>query len=300
MVGVTTSDAASAATGEVAVTPLAAREIEAGTFKTADSGRRLELSGADNSLTGYDDDGAVVGQVDYSTGGLFSSSQWNMRGPENADGEAAYTYFASSAAQIGHTYGMWLGMQRSLSGIVELVLARDDEGTVRISKEAADGTAQSSVLMGATNISLTPGRGGGNLLQVDADANATPGIWSSDKGKGSGHFYADAAYCVNRGGEYRVHRALDHLGPSSRRLKRDITDLPPSAGLASRARPRQFEWTDDPGSYRYGFVADELPDDLVVRDEENGDELLSALSLVAALCKDVQTLSARVDELEGK
>lgn len=90
---------------------------------------------------------------------------------------------------------------------------------------------------------------------------------------------------------------------SDRRLKHDIVDAPDAADLIDAIKVRSFKWNVDDSEQRYGMIAQELlevaPE--AVSAPENPDEMMSVdySKLVPMMLKEVQSLRARVAQLEG-
>jgi hypothetical protein len=90
---------------------------------------------------------------------------------------------------------------------------------------------------------------------------------------------------------------------SDRRLKHDIVDAPEASSLIDAMQVRSFKWNADDSEQRYGFVAQELieiaPEAVSVPADE--DEMMGVdySKLVPMLVKEIQSLRARVAQLEG-
>jgi len=90
---------------------------------------------------------------------------------------------------------------------------------------------------------------------------------------------------------------------SDARLKHDIVDAPDAANLIDAIQVRSFKWNADNSEQRYGFVAQELlevaPE--AVHQPEDPDATMGVdySKLVPMLVKELQSLRARVAELEG-
>jgi hypothetical protein len=88
------------------------------------------------------------------------------------------------------------------------------------------------------------------------------------------------------------------------RLKHDIVDAPEASSLIDAIQVRSFKWNADNSEQRYGFVAQELlevaPE--AVSQPTDPDEMMGVdySKLVPMLVKEIQSLRARVAELEGK
>jgi len=90
---------------------------------------------------------------------------------------------------------------------------------------------------------------------------------------------------------------------SDARLKHDIVDAPEASDLIDSIQVRSFKWNVDDSEQRYGMVAQELvevaPEAVSVPQDE--DEMMGVdySKLVPMLVKEIQSLRARVAQLEG-
>ncbi len=88
------------------------------------------------------------------------------------------------------------------------------------------------------------------------------------------------------------------------RLKHDIVDAPEASGLIDAIKVRSFKWNVDGSSQRYGFIAQELlpvaPEAVTVPEDEDKMMAVDYSKLVPMLVKEIQSLRARVAQLEGK
>jgi hypothetical protein len=87
------------------------------------------------------------------------------------------------------------------------------------------------------------------------------------------------------------------------RLKENISDADDAANLIDAIQVRKFDWKADGSHQRYGFVAQELleiaPE--AVSQPEDSDAMMGVdySKLVPMLVKEIQSLRARVAQLEG-
>ena len=90
---------------------------------------------------------------------------------------------------------------------------------------------------------------------------------------------------------------------SDARLKHDIVDAPEASSLIDAIKVRSFKWNADNSEQRYGMVAQELlevaPE--AVSGEPEGEEMMGVdySKLVPMMLKEIQSLRARVAQLEG-
>jgi hypothetical protein len=90
---------------------------------------------------------------------------------------------------------------------------------------------------------------------------------------------------------------------SDARLKHDIVDAPEASNLIDAIKVRSFKWNADDSEQRYGFVAQELvevaPEAVSVPTDEDQMMGVDYSKLVPMLVKEIQSLRARVAQLEG-
>jgi hypothetical protein len=90
---------------------------------------------------------------------------------------------------------------------------------------------------------------------------------------------------------------------SDARLKHDIVDAPEASSLIDAMQVRSFKWNFDDSEQRYGFVAQELveiaPEAVSVPADEDQMMGVDYSKLVPMLVKEIQSLRARVAQLEG-
>ena len=91
---------------------------------------------------------------------------------------------------------------------------------------------------------------------------------------------------------------------SDQRLKENIVDAAPASSLIDSLQVRQYDWKADGSHQRYGFIAQELvtvaPE--AVHQPANPDDMMAVdySKLVPMLVKELQSLRARVAQLESK
>lgn len=88
------------------------------------------------------------------------------------------------------------------------------------------------------------------------------------------------------------------------RLKKNIANADNAANLIDALQVRKFDWKSDNSHQRYGFVAQELAEVApeAVSQPADPDEMMGVdySKLVPMLVKEIQSLRARVAQLEGK
>lgn len=108
---------------------------------------------------------------------------------------------------------------------------------------------------------------------------------------------------ANVGGIQSSTTTTSYNTSSDARLKHDIVDAPEASSLIDAIKVRSFKWNADNSEQRYGMVAQELlevaPEAVSVPADE--DEMMGVdySKLVPMMLKEIQSLRARVAQLEG-
>ena len=91
---------------------------------------------------------------------------------------------------------------------------------------------------------------------------------------------------------------------SDQRLKENIVDAPSASDDIDAIQVRSFDWKADGSHQKYGMVAQELntvaPDAVTVPEDESKMQSVDYSKLVPMLVKEIQSLRARVAQLEGE
>jgi hypothetical protein len=132
-------------------------------------------------------------------------------------------------------------------------------------------------------------------------------------GTGQHYIFSNATECVRfyetsgsgqQVGSISITSSATAFNTSSdQRLKENITDASSASDDIDAIQVRQFDWKVDGSHQRYGMVAQELlevaPE--AVTGEPDGEEMMGVdySKLVPMLIKEVQSLRARVAQLEG-
>jgi len=153
-----------------------------------------------------------------------------------------------------------------------------------------------------------------NLLVYSSGTNAIGGYQTALGG------YCFASYAVSNAGTY-YHMVFSDAGTShgsitsngtttsynvtsDQRLKENVQDASPASALIDALQVRQYDWKSDGSHQRYGFIAQELvtvaPE--AVHQPADPEEMMAVdySKLVPMLVKEIQSLRARVAQLESK
>jgi hypothetical protein len=154
---------------------------------------------------------------------------------------------------------------------------------------------------------------GGVGIGTTANTVNPNGIWLDPAGaiaignnaQGSGHGFT---YFVRSGttiGSITQNgtTAVLYNTTSDQRLKENVADADGAADLIDAIRVRKFDWKSDGTHQRYGFIAQELvevaPEAVHQPQDEKEMMAVDYSKLVPMLVKEVQSLRARVAQLEG-
>ena len=175
------------------------------------------------------------------------------------------------------------------------------------------------------------GNGGSEAMRIDSSGNLLVGKTSADNTTQGVRIYAtgrqsivseaDTALIVNRrtsdgtiadfrkdgttvGSISVTGSATAYNTSSDQRLKDNIVDAPSASDDIDAIQVRSFDWKADGSHQKYGMVAQELqtvaPE--AVTGNANSDEMMAVdySKLVPMLVKEIQSLRARVAQLEGE
>ena len=150
-----------------------------------------------------------------------------------------------------------------------------------------------------------------NGLQNSNSAAITPSagnqvVLNKVTGSGSGNAYVVFGYAAGTIGSITQSgtTAVLYNVTSDARLKENIADADDAASLIDALQVRKFDWKADSSHQRYGFVAQELLEvapEAVHQPADQGEMMAVDYSkLVPMLVKELQSVRARLAELEGK
>jgi hypothetical protein len=100
-----------------------------------------------------------------------------------------------------------------------------------------------------------------------------------------------------------TNTAVAYNTTSDARLKHDIIDAPEASSLIDAIQVRSFKWNVNDSEQRYGFIAQELvtvaPEAVSQPADPDAMMAVDYSKLVPMLVKELQSLRARVAQLEG-
>ena len=157
-----------------------------------------------------------------------------------------------------------------------------------------------NLLVGTT----TAGYANSNSIALLASSGY--GIVNHPSGSASGSSYLSFGYNLSQIGSISQSgtTAVLYNLTSDQRLKENIQDAESSSNLIDSIQVRQFNWKSDNSHQRYGFIAQELvtvaPE--AVHQPIDSEEMMGVdySKLVPMLVKEIQSLRARVAQLETK
>lgn len=238
------------------------------------------------------DDGTNVGIGTSSPG-----SKLDVSGAIRSTGTGAILSVSKRSTGTGDAWGMY-----SQSGELNFY-----DYTAAVSRMTID--TSGNLLVGTTAIDANIGAASGTGMQFSArvgfglrsSINTDTHYWNKYP-TGDLHQFRCAGVAV---GSISVTGSSTAYNTSSDvRLKHDIVDAPEASSLIDAIRVRSFKWNADDSEQRYGVIAQELlevaPE--AVHQPQDPEEMMAVdySKLVPMLVKELQSLRARVAELEGK
>ena len=154
-------------------------------------------------------------------------------------------------------------------------------------------------------VNTTAAEGGGKVVSVST-VSADPCYAARNSAGASSyfHYFINAANSAIIGSiSNNANTGVLYNVTSDARLKHDIVDAPDAASLIDAIQVRSFKWNADNSEQRYGFIAQELVEVApeAVSQPADPDDMMGVdySKLVPMLIKEVQSLRARVAQLEG-
>jgi hypothetical protein len=257
--------------------------------------------GGNNGLGFYVGSGTEVGRFD-ANGNLLvgATSGSGAISVARGAGVSAFVEIAGNGNTIGST-SMIVGQDTSSNAYcwnrANAVLLFGTNNTERARIDATGNllVGTTSTTMGQTGIIMQPAISGevGNIDIGHANGTA--------EGNPYARFYYNATSIgsITQSGT----TAVLYNTSSDVRLKHDIIDAPDASNLIDALQVRSFKWNADNSEQRYGFVAQELlevaPE--AVSQPADPDDMMGVdySKLVPMLVKEIQSLRARVAQLEG-
>ena len=226
--------------------------------------------------------------VSLSANAYFDGSNWRYIGSSFAtefrQNGGAFQWYQAPTGTAGNTIGFTQAMTLDSSGNLLVGLTTPQGGTVG----------------DPVGISLFGSSAPGTAVFTRDNVNSVVYINNKTSGGGLVAFYnggASVGSITSNGTNTTYGTASDS------RLKHDIVDAPDAASLIDAIQVRSFKWNSDNSEQRYGMVAQELlevaPE--AVSQPADPDDMMGVdySKLVPMLVKEIQSLRARVAQLEG-
>jgi len=222
---------------------------------------------------------------------------------------ANYRTFALGGTSNGGLLDMVNG-----SGSVLGTWYSDSTGSLTVNADPNGAFASSNIMFQVDGSERARIDGSGNLLVGTTSTSPNPGIALVPSGAMAIGNNAQASgwgfINFNRSGTtigsitQNGTTAVLYNTTSDQRLKENISDADNAASVIDAIQVRKFDWKADGTHQRYGFVAQELvnvaPEAVHQPNDEEEMMAVDYSKLVPMLVKEVQSLRARVAELEGK
>jgi hypothetical protein len=208
-------------------------------------------------------------------------------------GVVSYALSNDNAVFMGHdgTVGM-LGVSYASTGSYTPLVFQTG-GTERARIDSSGNLLVGTTSGGGTGVSIYNAANNSNVGRID--------IGKSFSGSATGMTFRYNGTAV--GSILYTDSATSYVTSSDARLKHDIVDAPEASGLIDAIKVRSFKWNIDDSEQRYGMIAQELaeiaPEAVSVPADEDQMMGVDYSKLVPMLVKEIQSLRARVAQLEG-
>lgn len=282
----------------------------------------LQIGGTDKFTVDKDGDGYFAGSLGVGTSSVDSGSALHVQESDASlpAASGASAMLVERAGNVAMTLGtdntgeatIFFGDTDSMTiGRVQYGHADNSLGFWTNGSERARIDSSGNLLVGATSTtdmwngaSSNPGTqiedNGGVIIQKNSNPCLFLSKASGYTNSNFGSFYVNG---TNVGTITTTGSATAYNTTSDERLKYGIVDAPDAADLIDAIQVRSFKWINDDSEQRYGMIAQELvnvaPE--AVHVPEDADEMMAVdySKLVPMLVKEIQTLRARVAQIEG-
>jgi hypothetical protein len=287
-------------------------------------GEELHINAPVPTIRLQDSDG--IGQYSnliHSNGLLFlyarngsSYGTFNFVG-DNGTSQNTFTQITENAVQNFHATAWY-------------IRNRVDGGSLHFGVETSAGSLYYPIQMNGTSDVLVFNNAEGEMARFDTNGNllfsktalniGLDGVELRESGAGAFSRTSDVNIYSNRNGtdgsavDFRKNNstvgtisvtssATSYNTSSDQRLKDNIVDAPSASDDIDAIQVRSFDWKADGSHQKYGMVAQELntvaPEAVTEGDTEDDMMSVDYSKLVPMLVKEIQSLRARVAQLEG-
>ena len=269
---------------------------------TNNTANRLKVQGSQG------DDRIAISTANTSSNASVEAQVANYWSGTTYTGTAIVQYDSAASGTTAGISNANLGMLRFQNGSAGLILTNGSQpihfGTVGTTRMTLD--ASGNLLVGTTD--TDPASNNVNGFAVSSD-----GVISASKGNEAvanfSRRISDGDIAVFKKGGTAVGSisvtasATAYNTSSDQRLKDNIVDAPSASDDIDAIQVRSFDWKVNGEHQKYGMVAQELntvaPDAVTIPDDPEEMAGVDYSKLVPMLVKEIQSLRARVAQLEG-
>jgi hypothetical protein len=242
-------------------------------------------------------DGGVTGvQLQQARGSISSPATSAAGGDGSYITSSVYDGSAfNKIGQIGIVTGTSLDdgdivFATAKAGSTTTKMTLDEDGNLLVGRSSISSTGNGHIIRGSDS-AIFSRDASGETMQVGRNASAGDIVRFFSNGVDKGSINFDGT------------NTITYTSSSDQRLKENIVDAPSASDDIDAIQVRSFDWKADGSHQKYGMVAQELQSvapEAVSGDADSDDMMgVDYSKLVPMLVKEIQSLRARVAQLEG-
>ena len=226
---------------------------------------------SDGTLVDFKKDGTTVGNI-ASVGGADIKVVFSSDGDQYITGNSASNYLTFSSANAER-------------------MRLDSSGVLLVGKTSSNAIGTAGIEIDGTNNRIMATRDGNEALLINRLTSDGTLVDLKKDGTTVGTISVTSS-------------ATAYNTSSDQRLKKNIVDAPSASDDIDAIQVRSFDWKADGSHQKYGMIAQELHNvspEAVTGDADSDDMMgVDYSKLVPMMIKEIQSLRARVAQLEGE